>query len=299
MRKILIIGSKGFIGTKAMNYFASQKDVKIYGCDVVVDYESENYFLIDSSTSFDKIFRSELFDVCINCSGAASVPDSIKNPMRDFELNTHNVFKILNAIKDYNPQCKFVNLSSAAVYGNPEELPIRENQTLNPVSPYGRHKLMAEIICKEFSDHFDISTVSLRIFSAYGEGLKKQLFWDLYKKVVQNKEISLFGTGEESRDFIHVDDLIQTIALVILHAGFKGEAINIANGEEIYINDAVRLFYQNFSESIDFVFSGSERKGDPSNWVADISLIRSFGYKQTVDFEQGLERYYKWAERKG
>jgi len=297
MKKYLIIGSKGFIGTWVNNYFSKQEGIEVYGCDVVVDYEAENYFLIDASNaSFEKLFSEHDFYCCINCSGAASVPASIKNPSRDFELNTHNVFKLLTAIKNHNQTCKFVNMSSAAVYGNPESLPIVESQKLGPVSPYGTHKLMAEMICKEFSDYYDINTVALRIFSAYGEGLKKQLFWDLHKKVENEESINLWGTGDESRDFIHVQDLIQIIELVLAKADFEGETINAANGQEIFIKDAVSNYYSNFKEEIEFGFSGMGRKGDPSNWVADISKIASFGYKQSVSFSDGLNRYHKWVE---
>ncbi len=299
MKKYLIIGSKGFIGTWMSDYLARDTEVEVYGCDVVVDYEASNYFLIDaSSPSFESLFREHEFYCCINCSGAASVPDSLKNPSRDFELNTHNVFKLLTAIKDYNKDCKFINLSSAAVYGNPESLPIVESQKLGPVSPYGTHKLMAEMICKEFSDYYGLNTVSLRIFSAYGEGLKKQLFWDLHKKVLNAEEISLWGTGDESRDFIHVVDLIQIVKLVLDNATFEGEAINAANGKEIFIKDAVSTYYDNFSMPIAHGFSGKGRKGDPSNWVADISTITKFGYVQSITFTEGLKRYHQWVEKR-
>ena len=122
-----------------------------------------NYFLIDATNSgFEEVFKSERFDYCVNCSGAASVPDSIKNPIRDFELNTHNVFKQLESIRKYNSSCKYINLSSAAVYGNPIKLPISENQKLAPISPYGIHKKMAEEICMEFYTHFDIKYLLIK-----------------------------------------------------------------------------------------------------------------------------------------
>ncbi len=296
--KILVIGSKGFIGKKALTFFSNKENTLCYGCDVVVDYEAENYFLIDAGNSnYNTIFQNEEFDLCINCSGAASVPDSLKNPMRDFNLNTHNVFKILNSIKDFNPTCQFINLSSAAVYGNPDTLPIKENQSLNPVSPYGRHKLMSEMICQMFFDFYHLKTKSLRIFSAYGEGLRKQLFWDLHKKANSGKEISLFGSGKESRDFIHVDDIINIIDLFSLNGSFNGRSINVANGKEIFIKDAVMEYFSNFKNSIDYSFSGSNRKGDPINWVADIKELQQIGYKQSVDFKHGLNKYYNWVEQ--
>jgi dTDP-glucose 4,6-dehydratase/UDP-glucose 4-epimerase len=122
----------------------------------------------------------------------------------------------------------------------------------------------------------------LRIFSAYGEGLKKQLFWDLNKKTRSDKEIELFGTGEETRDFIYIKDLVNLIDLVCKKADFTGETINAANGVEVPIKEVVEQFYKNFPQSIKFSFGGNPRKGDPSKWVADISRIKELGYVQHI-----------------
>lgn len=294
--KYLIIGSKGFVGAKLQEYLLSIGQ-KVKGADVIVDYNYDDYYLLDASNSdFKFIFEKEDFDICINCSGAASVPDSINNPLRDYLLNTVNVFKILTAIKEYQPNCKFINLSSAAIYGNPKALPISEMSEVNPLSPYGIHKKQSEEICKEFHDLFNIKTCSLRIFSAYGPGLKKQLFWDLYKKFKNEEKIKLYGTGNESRDFIYITDLVIAIYIVSNSNYFNGEAINVANGKEIFIKDCVSSFYNYFGEFVDYEFSGNSRKGDPNNWCSDISILKKLGYKQSVNIEQGLLKYYKWLK---
>lgn len=292
---IVVIGSKGFIGQNLFIYLKNQGH-KVYGSDVVVEYiNQEKYFLIDASNSdFNIVFENTKFDVCINCSGAASVPDSLKNPFRDYYLNTVNVFKILEAIKKFQPDCKFINLSSAAVYGNPQHLPIKEDEKLNLVSPYGIHKMQAEQICKEFYDFYRIKTCSLRIFSAYGDGLKKQLFWDLYKKAKSGIPFKLYGTGNESRDFIYIVDLVKAIEMVSKFSTFEADVINLANGKEIFIKDAVSTFFNFFETDINFTFSGEERKGDPINWVADISKLKALGYKPSFNFKTGLQQYYKW-----
>ncbi len=296
--KILIVGSKGFIGNFTLNYLKSKGD-EVWGCDVVVDYESDRYELIDASNAdFHAVFQKQYFDVCINCSGAASVPDSLSHPMRDYNLNTVNVFKLLDAIRQYQPQCKFINLSSAAIYGNPLELPIKEEALPLPLSPYGLHKLQAEQICKEFFNFYKIRTCSLRIFSAYGEGLKKQLFWDLAQKASKNEFFQLFGTGRESRDFIHVKDIVRVIELVINKAKFEGDAINVANGSEVFIEDVVKVFYSNWGKKIYYSFSGEERKGDPNNWIADIGILNSLGYKPEISLNEGLKKYFEWFIKK-
>jgi len=295
--KVIIIGSKGFIGHSLLNHFkATGHDT--WGADVIVDYvNSENYFLIDASNSdFSSVFENTTFDLCINCSGAANVPDSLKNPLRDYYLNTVNVFKMLEAINKFQPDCKFINLSSAAVYGNPSKLPVHENSSTHPLSPYGIHKLQAEQLCKEFYDFFGIKSCSLRIFSVYGAGLQKQLFWDLFKKTKTGLPFTLHGTGNESRDFINVMDLVKAIVLVSMKAEFNAEVINIANGTEIPVKDAASIFFSFFEEKIKYSFSGITRQGDPVNWLADISKLESFGFAPTIDLRTGLQEYYNWVK---
>ena len=261
MKKILIIGSKGFIGSHAYNYFSGSPGYESWACDVVVDYIDDHYFLIDSTNSdFNEIFETVAFDICINCSGAASVPESLVHPFRDFTLNVLIVGKILEAIRRNAPSCKFINLSSAAVYGNSLVLPVKEDAALQPISPYGYHKLQAENICEEFYRFYNIQTCSVRIFSAYGNGLKKQLFWDMAQKLKSSKNVTLFGTGNESRDFIHIDDIVKAIELIITKGRFEATYYNIANGEEITIRDAAEklqllLGYQN-----KLAFAGDQRK---------------------------------------
>ncbi|NIJ51568.1 NAD-dependent epimerase/dehydratase family protein [Dyadobacter arcticus] len=296
--KILVIGSKGFIGSHVASFFKLIPDSTVFECDVMVDYEKDNYFLIDSTNSdYHTIFQNTAFDVCINCSGAASVPDSIKNPFRDFTLNTYNVVKMLDSIRTNQPGCKFINLSSAAVYGNPAEIPIHENLPLNPISPYGIHKMQAEQVCQTYSRFYDIPTCSLRIFSAYGNGLKKQLFWDLFQKAKKGHDIELFGTGQETRDFIHADDVSKAILCCQQKAEFKGEVINVANGEETTIGSAVEIFYSFFQGTKKVHFNGMVKKGDPLNWRADISKLKGMGYVQSVDLYDGLLKYYLWISQ--
>lgn len=291
--KILIIGSKGFIGSHCLDFFS--KTHEVWQCDVVVDYSASNYKIIDATNAnYDAVFESQDFNVCINCSGAASVPDSISNPQRDFNLNVSNVFKQLDAIRRHNANCKYINLSSAAVYGNPQYLPIDEAHPLAPISPYGCHKKMAEDICKEFFINFGVATCSLRIFSAYGPGLQKQLFWDLYKKSQFESNVQLYGTGNETRDFIFVSEVIKAIDLVIQKSEFENDTINVANGEELKIKEVVTEFYRSLNSNIDITFGGEERLGDPINWVADISKLKGMGYRQEVDLTNGLKSYVRW-----
>lgn len=294
--KILVIGSRGFIGSHCVDYFSKKNEV--WGCDVIMDYNDPRYIWIGAvDGELLGIFRNQQFDVCINCSGAANVPFSMDKPYNDFNLNTLNVFKLLEAIRIYNPDCKFITMSSAAVYGNPEELPIKTGAALKPVSPYGYHKVFAEQVCEEYSRFWGMKTCCVRIFSAYGPRLKKQLFWDMYKKFKNNDVIELWGTGRESRDFIYISDLIRAIELVIMHSEFQGEKVNLANGNQVTISEVANTFVRVLQTEKQVRFNGAERKGDPINWEADITDLKVWGYKPSVNLEVGIQKYVTWVEK--
>lgn len=292
--KILIIGSEGFIGNNAVRYFC-KKGYEVYSADIVIKI-AENYTAINPEfPDFARLFYKHQFDLCINASGAANVQFSFKHAALDYTLNVSNVFHILEAIRQYNPCCKFITFSSAAVYGNPETLPIKESVTLNPLSPYGWHKVQSEQICKEFNLFFNLQTLSFRVFSAYGPGLKKQLFWDLYQKSLISDDVSIYGTGNESRDFIYIDDLLKAVELSLNQATFQGETINLANGEELFLIDIVDLYFKKLNKR--YHFSGEIKKGDPLNWKADISKIIEWGYKKTTELNEGLNKYLLWLKK--
>ena len=297
MIKTLVIGSKGFIGSHLFKSLSAQGEFEVWGSDVVYDYTSHNYFVIDASNSdFEEIFEVNQFEFCINCSGSASVPDSLIHPLRDFYLNTVNVFKLLEAIRKYSPKCKFLNISSAAVYGNPVVMPITENADLRPLSPYGQHKLQAENICMEFHLFHQLKTCSVRIFSAYGRDLKKQVFWDIAQKSIKSKKMTLFGTGEESRDFIHVDDIVYGIECILKKGEYDGAVYNLANSIEVTIADAAAELLNSLGWQGELTFTGQSRKGDPLKWRADITRLKALGYEQKISISEGLKDYVKWLK---
>ena len=267
--KILVIGSEGFIGGHLKRFFSPSHEV--YGADIQILDGSKNYFQLEKLNSdFEGLFDKVKFDVCINASGNGSVPISLNKPVFDFELNVTNTIKILDAIRIHNPECKFINMSSAAVYGNPVALPIKETADLKPLSPYGWHKLYAEQICKEYYYLYNIQTINLRLFSVYGEHLKKQIFWDLYQKCLHSEEVELFGSGKETRDFIYINDLVHAIDCVIKNGLFNGEAVNIASGLETEIKNAATIFINEKNPSIKLKFNMIVKPGDPLHWRADI-----------------------------
>jgi dTDP-glucose 4,6-dehydratase/UDP-glucose 4-epimerase len=292
---ILVIGSNGFIGSHCVNHL-SQNGFRIYQADVFSNNDiNSNFFLIDKvNPEFNNIFKTINFEICINATGSASVPNSFENPNTDFTLNTLNVLKILDAIRLYAPNCFFINFSSAAIYGNPQNLPIKEFYPASPLSPYGWHKYYAEQICEEYFNYFKIKSCNLRIFSAYGPNLRKQFFWDLYCKIKSFNNIELFGSGEETRDFIFIDDLTRCIELIILNRFDIPRYINIASGIETKIIDAAKVFVKLFGTNKAVLFNGNTRSGEPLNWRADITVLEKIGFVPQFDIEKGLEKYIKW-----
>lgn len=294
---ILIIGSKGFIGKTLYDEFAKRSLCTVWGCDVVPN-DDENYFYVNKShPDYQDIFAAERFDICINCSGSANVSASMLDPLTDFDQNVRDVHLMLSALEKFNKNCKFINISSAAVYGNASLIPISRDTTPEPISPYGYHKMISEIVLREYSSVYDIKTCSIRIFSAYGNGQKKLLLWDLCNKFFSANHkipVELFGTGNESRDFIHVMDIVQQIELVIKFALFRGEVYNVANGKEVFIREIVQFVYDEINPECQYFFNGATRPGDPLNWCADISQMTEWGYKQEVRMQEGVRDYIRW-----
>lgn len=272
----------------------------MHSCVTRVDGVSENQWLINKSNpDYEMVFAGRQFDLVINAAGSMSVQFSIENLKEDFHYNVVNTFHILDCIRKYSPDSKFINLSSAAVYGNPQVIPIQEVTSQNPISPYGFHKEFAEKICSEFSQLFHIKCLSLRIFSVYGPGLKKQILWDINKKIQESKDssIELFGSGNESRDFIYIDDLVNAIQLVALKGDFHGDVYNVGNGQEITIKEMATLFVHEMNPSIKLNFIGKTRAGDPMNWQADITKLKMLGYKPLTSLETGLKNYAQWLKK--
>ncbi len=296
--KILVIGSQGFLGSNiSFNFEALGHDV--FSCDFLDIRNEKNYFRINPFKSdYLEILENHQFDLVINCAGSANVGSSLEDPFFDYDLNVNVVSKILGAIYKTNKDTKFINISSAAVYGNPIDLPIRIEYADNaiPISPYGVHKRMAEILLKSYFDSFNIPTCSLRVFSAYGNGQKKLLMWDLFQKFQDGERnvIELFGSGNETRDFIHINDILQQIELVINHAPFNGESLNIANGEAIKISEIAAIFKNHLNSNKSIKFNNILREGDPLYWCADIETLKSWGYKQSLRLNEGIKQYIDW-----
>ena len=292
--KVMIIGAAGFIGCHLAEFLTGT--VELFTADVVsMDYPN-HVVTAQDSPDFGAIFADIRPDICINCAGAANVGLSFQDPANDFDLNVVLVHRLLEAIRVHSPDTRFINLSSAAVYGNPQTVPIVEDSPFAPISPYGCHKMAAESLCREYAVCFGLKTQALRVFSVFGPGLRKQLFWDIFQKSRKADQIICPGTGDETRDFIYIADMARAIGACMSSAPFDGGVINVANGEGVTIRRAVASLLSGLEWKGELLFNGVVRDGDPLYWTADISRLRKIGYTSAHSFESGIGGLTEWLK---
>jgi len=300
MKTVLITGVAGFIGRYVARYF-SQQSWKVIGTD---NSQPENAPLADLATyqrlqlpdpEFSNLLKTHKPNALIHCAGRASVSLSVSEPAADFYSNTLLTFQILDALRLNAPDCKFIFLSSAAVYGNPSQLPIAETHPTNPISPYGFHKLQSEQLCLEFAKIYNQPTASIRVFSAYGAGLRRQVMWDICQKAISQKCLILQGTGNESRDFIHALDIAKALNVICDRAPMQGEVYNLGSGQEVKINELANMLLKAMDFSITPQFSGITAIGNPINWRSDISKLNSLDFYPSISITQGIRTFANWC----
>lgn len=287
--KILVIGSGGFIGSHLARDLADRFEVRTASTGAGADYR-----LSPTTPDFNGLLEASMPDVCVSCMGAASPIGSFQSPVDDFNLNVLKLHRLLDAVRVSGRGVKLIHLSSAAVYGNPATLPVREDAAIRPLSPYGWHKAQAEMLCSEYSALGWVGTHSLRIFSAYGPGLKRQLLWDALSRAQGASQLTLFGTGEETRDFIYVSDVSEAIATIASNGAFDGSAVNVAAGRALTIRFVVETLLDAAGWRGELSFGGQQRAGDPLFWQADISTLSRMGFQPMVAPQTGLANFANW-----
>lgn len=295
MRNVLVTGANGFIGSH-IAHLMKERGFNVVGWDINPNAEKNVYRVNMVCDEITRYMESIKPDIIIHCAGMANVGESIRHPLLDFEANVTATYHLLEAVRESALQkTRVIFLSSAGVYGQPKDLPIRENQSLTPLSPYALHKQIAEETCLYYRKQHHVDIKIARIFSAYGPGLKKQLFWDMNTKAEQFQSLEMFGTGKESRDFIYIDDLTEALYLIATCTKCNEVIFNVANGKEITIRHAAEIF-SHFKKVNSIEFNGITREGDPLNWRADISRLEKLGYEQKVSFEEGVKKYIDWIQ---
>lgn len=300
MKSVFVIGVTGFIGRYVAHHF-SQKGWKVLGLGTRPPENAPQpdlagyYQLTLPSNDLGPLIKLMQPHVCVHCAGRASVANSLDDPLADFQAHVDITFNVLNAMRIEAPTCRVISLSSAAVYGNPASLPIREDHTLRPVSPYGFHKLIGEKLCAEFSGIYGLPTAIVRIFSAYGAGLRRQVIFDLCCKALTEPVLRLHGTGAESRDFINIRDVAQGIYLLAERAPCQAEAYNLASGRETTIKELAEMVVGLGGRDLTIDFDKRNPQGNPLNWQADISRMAQLGFVPTIPLEKGVKAYADWC----
>lgn len=293
MKRLLVTGINGFIGTAVKNYFSSKYD--IYGIDVSGKSDKNQFILDMNSEELQETLVEISPDIIIHAAGGANVSMSVETPKIDFDNSVQIFYNLLNSMRVANLSSKLIFLSSAAVYGNVKTLPIVEEAELKPISPYGLHKKICEEIGEYYKYNYGMDICILRIFSVYGPGLRKQIMWDMFQKFLRNGKIELFGTGEETRDFIYITDLLRSIEYII-DTHEKYGVYNIANGEDITIREMAEIYSRVMCGENRVLFNNIVREGDPRFWRAEISKLKKLGYLMETKLEDGIVKYINWAK---
>lgn len=300
--RILITGAGGFLGSHIAHHFGAQgHSVAALGRFASTPASALSYpnlWKLCGMTLPDQAFHAIVSafqpTLLVHCAGTASVIDSVREPYTDFQKTVEVCAFTLETVRTLAPSCRFVLVSSASVYGNPESLPITEDAPQRPASPYGYHKMLSETLAEEYATLHGVKVAILRLFSAYGERLQRQVVHDICCKYSDpaTEAVELFGTGHESRDFIHARDVARSIDCI--HRNDAVGVFNVAAGVQTSIAELAGNIGELFGSRKPLNFNGQVRQGDPLNWQASIDKIASLGFSQGVGLESGLARYIDW-----
>lgn len=230
---------------------------------------------------------------------AASVGNkrSIDFPITDAEINVLGTLNVLEAARKFGVR-KIVTSSSAGIFGELKTIPIKEDHPIEPDSPYGCTKLCEEKLCLSYAKLYPLEAVCLRYFNVYGPNQRFDAYGNVIPifvfRMLRNEPITIFGDGDQTRDFVHVNDVVQANIKAAEAIGVSG-AFNIASGTSITINQLVKMIGKDNSSIV--VEYGDERPGDVRDSLADITYANNMlGFKPTVEIEKGIKEYIEWAK---
>jgi UDP-glucose 4-epimerase len=233
-------------------------------------------------------------EAIIHCAGSGSVPFSLANPWEDLQRTVSTTASVLEFIRKKAPLSRLVYPSSAGVYGAVKEVPIREEISPAPISPYGAHKLMAENLIASYARNFGVKAATIRYFSIFGTGLRKQFLWDACGKLSRN-EVTFSGTGQEVRDWLYVEDAASLAMTALDHASADCPIVNGGTGQGTSVAELLHHLAQCLGQpDIKPAFSNVLRAGDPARYIADVTKALSWGWKPEKHLAERVAEYVDW-----
>ena len=282
MQKVVVTGGAGFIGSNLVDKLINM-GVEVHIIDNLSTGKKEN---INPKATFHECDISNMFpedghayfpiydlfkeiDTVFHLAATPQVQYSIENPTDN--NNLHSLINMLNISNKLGVK-RFIFSSSSAVYGNPKYTPIDENHPLNPLSPYALHKLIGEQYCKLYSEIYNLDTVCLRYFNAYGdrmpsEGAYKSVI-SVFKEQYNNKQpLNIVNDGEQKRDFVNVKDIIKAnILAATTTKKHNGDIFNVGTGQAYTVNEIADMFGGDKKYG--------EKRIEPKNSIAENAKIR-------------------------
>lgn len=309
--KILVTGVAGFIGSHLAEKLVKD-GYEVRGVDSFLDYyprpvKEHNLAGLLGNKSFELI-ESDLLDTDLHKlldgveavfhqAAIAGVRSSWG--MRFDEYVRNNILGtqlLLEASKEMRLK-KFIYASSSSVYGDSDELPIKETSPVRPVSPYGVTKLSGEQLAYLYYKGYGVPVVSLRYFTVYGPRQRPDMaFHKFLKAVILGGEIEVYGTGEQTRDFTFISDAVDA-NIAAFSGGVNGESYNVGGGSRIKLIDCIRIIEEISGKKAKLSFGESQR-GDARHTYADVSKAeRDFRFSPAVGIREGLTEHYNWLKK--
>lgn len=310
MAKYLVTGIAGFIGS-AIARGLLEKGESVRGLDDFSTGKWENIVEIENEIDFRGVSlldqaglasACEGIDYIIHQAALPSVPKSVSEPELTHNVNVNGTLNLLLAARDAGVK-RVVYAASSSAYGNSETLPKHEGMVPRPISPYAVQKLTGEYYMQAFAEVYGLETVSLRYFNIFGprQDANSQYSAVLAKFITQMQQgesPTIFGDGEQSRDFTYVANAVQANLKACVANGVSGKVFNIATGTRFSLNQTVEILRKiiGFNGPVKYA---AERTGDVKHSLADISLAQKhLGYAPEIGFEEGLRRTVKWYQEK-
>ncbi len=308
MARFLITGIAGFIGSALARGLLARGE-QVRGIDNFATGKGENIAEILPHIDFREVDLLDLPALCGACAGVdyvlhqaaiPSVPKSVADPVTSNRANVDGTLNLLQAARSAQVK-RVVYAGSSSAYGDTPTLPKHEDMVPNPISPYAVSKLTGEMYMKSFYRVYGLETVSLRYFNIFGprQDANSQYSAVLAKFItfmLTGKAPTIFGDGEQSRDFTYIDNCVQAnlLACTAPAPEVAGEVFNVAAGARFTLNQTVELL-RNLTGYTGAVEYASERSGDIKHSLADVSKAREYlGYEPKIGFEEGLRRTVEW-----